>query len=355
MSVKFYLLCLAVLVSACVPSPQLPQSRAPVFIPARPVPRPIIKQDRSTPPQLLFASLKAVVQGFDGQIGVAVMRVGDGWLFSYRADQFAPQQSVSKLWVALSVFDAIDSGRLSLATPVTITRSDLTLFHQPVAQLVGPQGYQTNVSELLLRAMTQSDNTANDSLLRSVGGPEAVRAVLIKKGLSEIRFGDGERTLQSKTAGLKWRQDYSIGNSFYLVRDKLPFEIRQKALADYLENLPDGATPQGIVRALDRLKRGLLLSANSTRLLLSLMNEAKTGKQRIAGGVPQGWSYGHKTGTGQELRGLSTGYNDVGIMTAPDGTSYAVAVMIASTRRPIPERQAVMQGISATIAAQQRQ
>ncbi|NJO13648.1 MAG: serine hydrolase [Gammaproteobacteria bacterium] len=118
--------------------------------------------------------------------------------------------------------------------------------------------------------------------------------------------------------------------------------------------LPDGAQPQAIVSALAKLKRGALLSANSTRVLLSLMNEAKTGKQRIAGGVPEGWRYGHKTGTGQDFAGTSTGYNDVGIMTAPDGTSYAVAVMIARTRQPVPVRQQMMQAISRTIAAQHR-
>jgi beta-lactamase class A len=44
----------------------------------------------------------------------------------------------------------------------------------------------------------------------------------------------------------------------------------------------------------------------------------KTGRQRIKGGVPVGWSYAHKTGTGQELYPRSTGFNDVGIRAAPD-------------------------------------
>lgn len=80
-----------------------------------------------------------------------------------------------------------------------------------------------------------------------------------------------------------------------------------------------------------------MLSPASTAYLLEVMHEAKTGRQRIKGGVPVGWSYAHKTGTGQELYPRSTGFNDVGIMTAPDGTSYAVAVMIASSDpRPDP-------------------
>lgn len=38
-------------------------------------------------------------------------------------------------------------------------------------------------------------------------------------------------------------------------------------------------------------------------------------------------------------------------MTAPDGTSYAVVVMIADTRQPVPVRMELMQGISATVGA----
>jgi beta-lactamase class A len=80
------------------------------------------------------------------------------------------------------------------------------------------------------------------------------------------------------------------------------------------------------------------------------MGEAKTGPQRVKGGVPAGWTYVHKTGTGQDLGGRSTGYNDVGIMTAPDGTSYAITVMIGSTTQPIPVRWALMQQVARAVA-----
>ena len=347
-------LILACLASACV-SPDKPATRAPVFIPApKPRPLPPVSDNRSAAPPAMLQSLRAISASFDGVLGVAVSRTDGAVIFSYRADLFFPQQSVSKLWVALAIFDAIDSGRITLDQKVTITRADLTLFHQPIAALVGEAGYETNVSELLLRAMTQSDNTANDSLLRTVGGPEVVRRMLDRKGITGVRFGNGERALQSGTAGLTWQQSYSRGNAFYTARAGLPDSVRHEALDRYLTTLPDGAQPQAIVRALGRLQSGDLLSPGSTRLLLSLMNEAKTGKLRVAGGVPAGWRYGHKTGTGQEFAGLSTGYNDVGIMSAPDGTSYAIAVMIATTRRPIAERQVMMQGISAAIAANHR-
>ena len=39
-------------------------------------------------------------------------------------------------------------------------------------------------------------------------------------------------------------------------------------------------------------------------------------------------------------------------MTAPDGRIYAVAVFIARTRAPIPERQAMMQQVTRAIINQ---
>ena len=75
---------------------------------------------------------------------------------------------------------------------------------------------------------------------------------------------------------------------------------------------------------------------------------------RLRGAVPPGWSFGHKTGTGQDLAGRTAGYNDVGILTAPDGKAYSIAVMIGDTPRPIKERQELMQGVVAAVVAQHR-
>ncbi len=81
------------------------------------------------------------------------------------------------------------------------------------------------------------------------------------------------------------------------------------------------------------------------------MGEAHTGPNRVKAGVPVGWQYAHKTGTGQELGARQVGYNDVGIMTAPDGSSYAVAIMIGDTRLPIPKRWELMQSVARAVAA----
>jgi beta-lactamase class A len=77
--------------------------------------------------------------------------------------------------------------------------------------------------------------------------------------------------------------------------------------------------------------------------MLATMSQTRTGAQRLKGGVPAGWRIAHKTGTGQVLGSVQTGYNDIGIVTAPDGTAYSVAVMIRRTSAPLPERMRLMQ------------
>lgn len=292
--------------------------------------------------------------GFGGQVGIAVRDVHSGWVVEFNGETPMPQQSVSKLWVASTLLDQVDRGRISLSDTTLIRPEDLTLFHQPLRQLVGRDGYRTTLSSLLERAMTQSDNTANDTLLRTVGGPEAIRDFFARKQITGIRFGPGERLLQSGTAGLSWKQEYSIGNAFYTARANLPMNVRQAALDRYLADPVDGATAVGMVDALAKLKRGELLSSRSTDYLITTMRASRTGPLRLRGGVAPGWLFGHKTGTGQDLAGRSTGYNDVGLLTAPDGRTYAVAVLIGATRRPIIERMQLMQSVSrAVIAAHQ--
>ena len=92
------------------------------------------------PPQALAANVAALGANFQGKLGIAVSSVDRGWTVQSNGDTRLPQQSVSKLWVAMTVLDFRDAGRLRLEDPVTIRREDLTLFHQPVAALVKGDG-----------------------------------------------------------------------------------------------------------------------------------------------------------------------------------------------------------------------
>lgn len=304
------------------------------------------------PPPALEATLHNLWRDFPGRTGIAVQRIDGDWNVSRRGDEAFPQQSVSKLWVALTLLSQVDAGRLNLSDRITIGPEDLTLFHQPLATRVAREGrYEASLGELLEQAITGSDNSANDALLRRVGGPDAVNGFIERSRLGRIRFGPGERLLQSRTAGLEWQQHYSVGRSFQVAREAVPLSVRRAAMERYLANPEDGAAPLAITDALARLARGDLLSPASTRLMLDTLSRTSSGPQRLRAGVPAGWRVAHKTGTGQELEGRATGYNDIAILTAPDGTRYAVAVMLAHTTASVPQRMAVMQAVSRAVAS----
>ena len=303
-------------------------------------------------PPMLAANVTQLVRGFTGKVGVAVRSVDDGWLIDAGGSQRLPQQSVSKLWVAMTVLSARDAGKLRLDDPITLTRDDITLFHQPIAGLIrGDTGYRTTVGELLQRALTMSDNTANDRLMRLVGGPNAVRGFIARKGLGAIGFGPGERMLQAGTAGLTWQPSYAVNNGFLNARSRLSPAVRAAALDAYVANPPDGAAPIAIADSLARLARGELLSETSTRILLDTMGASVTGRARLRAALPAGWTIQHKTGTGQDLGARNAGFNDVGLLTAPDGRRYAIAVMVGDTIRPIRERQQLIQSVAAAVAS----
>lgn len=348
----------ASLLAACASTPPPVIPPAPVVVkpvempkPLPPAPRPMPAPVAKTVPAELEAQIQDLWRTFPGRTGIAVLSVDDGWSIEERGQEYFPQQSVSKLWVAMTVLDQVDSGKLRLDQLVHIGRDDLTLFHQPIrARVLANGSVDETVLSLLEQSVTTSDCTANDSLLRTVGGPEAVRAFIARKGLGAIRFGDGERKLQSKIAGLEWKQEYSIANNFEVARAKLPLDLRRAALNRYLSDPYDGASPMAVVNALARLSKIELLSPESTRLLLSLLERTSSGPNRLKAGVPADWRFGHKTGTGQELGGQATGYNDIGIMIAPDGRRYALAVLIGDTTAGIPARMAMMQGVSRAVA-----
>ncbi len=296
-------------------------------------------------PKGLAGRLQALGSRFDGEVGIAVQSITDGRTVHFNGERPFPQQSVSKLWVAATVLDKVDAGEISLNESITLTAADLTIFHQPIRKRIGNGATRATVSELLFLAMTQSDNTANDVLFRRVGGKAGVERFLLNKGISGIAMSSGEKDLQMQIAGMQWDPRFSYGRTFWYVRETVPFEERARAIAAYVDNPADGAAPIGIAQALSRLHKRELLSAQSTAYLIDLMNQSKTGPDRLRGGLSPGWSIAHKTGTGQVLKLLATAYNDVGILTSPQGRSYAVIVMIGSTNRPVPERQALMHGV----------
>ncbi len=127
------------LLVACVPASNPPRPVATVrLVPVPVAPRPVAPISREDARLRLAASIMALGGGFDGSVGISVRGLSDGWSSGYAAGLPRPQQSVSKLWVAMTVLDAVDRGAMSLNDSILILPSGLTLFHRRSATWSAP-------------------------------------------------------------------------------------------------------------------------------------------------------------------------------------------------------------------------
>ena len=291
---------------------------------------------------------------FPGRAGIAIYTPFSDDIIGRRQTERFPQQSVSKMWVALTILEQEAAGKLSLDKKIRVTRDDIVVFSQPIKQYLSSQdSFEMPVRELLAHAINASDNLANSVLIRVAGGPQAINQMLDRRKVQSIRFGPGEVLLQSAIAGLEWRPEYRKGNGFKEQRSRIPMEKRRAALEKYLASPLDGAAPGTIVLVLKRF--GERAADDPGAKLLKLMAGTYTGRSRLRSGLAPGWSLAHKTGTGQVLGSISTALNDVGVMKAPDGCRYQVAVMIAETRAGREVTNGLMQNVARAVVRHHRE
>ena len=146
--------------------------------------------------------------------------------------------------------------------------------------MLGKGGYTTTLGDLLFTAITNSDNTANDKLMRSVGGPKAVRNMIAAKNSARSASTTASGRSSRRIAGLIWSQRYSIGNAFYKARDALPSSVRKAAFDRYVADPYDGATPHRSLGHRPAEARRVAVAGLDPRLL-SIMRNTKTGAMRV--------------------------------------------------------------------------
>ncbi len=300
----------------------------------------------------LEKDLKALTKDFRGRVGVCVQS-DRGAACVHPNDRYA-MQSVVKLLVGFAVMDAVDTKGWKLDTQVDIQRKDLSLYVQPLEKLVGPSGYKTTIGDLVRRAIIDSDSAATDILIARLGGPAAVQGVLKTKHVDGIRIDRDERHLQTEIVGLTWRSEFVEPP----VLDKAIAEVKEAtrslAFAAYKIDARDTSTPRGMSEFLAKLSAGKLLSASSTQFLMQAMKECKTFPTRLKAGVPERWEISHKTGTSGTWKGETAATNDVGVLTAPDGTRIAISAFVADSFSSDEVRDQLIAKISALAAARYR-
>ncbi len=284
------------------------------------------------------------------EIGVGILDLNTGETWFRNGKQQFPMQSVYKLPIAIAILKRVDENKISLDQPITITKENFAPGNSPIVKEINGNRDQFTVRDLLTRAMSVSDNTASDALLRSIGGPSKVNEILVKLKIHNIRIDRFERQIQPDSVGLKNPlPEWSDAKTYKAVIEQTPTSVKQIGLKKYLSDPRDTATPEGLVDLLAKLQKKKLLSPDSTALLLQIMTNSKSGQKRLKAGLPKNWSVAHKTGTGEEVLGVGTATNDVGIISSPNGKQIAIAVFIKGSKAPLEEREKLMANIAATV------
>jgi beta-lactamase class A len=291
--------------------------------------------------------------GFPGRVGVCAT---DGLKQAcVNPNQHFALQSVMKLLVAMAVLDAVDTRGWRLNADVILHKNDLSLYVQPLANIVNRQGsFRTTIGDVVRRAVVDSDSAATDFLVRRLGGAEAVQSFLDRKGIHDVRFDRDERHLQTEIAGIEWRTEFVDASVLDRAISQVPERVRNAANRRYQTDIRDTATPLGMARMLYALDSGKLLSPSSTEFLLDVMRQTITFPDRLKAGTAAGWTILHKTGTSGTWKGLTVATNDVGILKAPDGGSIAIAVFVADSPAPDADRAALIANMARRTTARWR-
>ncbi|MET9651000.1 class A beta-lactamase [Streptomyces sp. NPDC006460] len=250
----------------------------------------------AAPAAELAAELRRLESARGVRIGAYAYDPASGRTLSYRADESFPVLSTFKAFVAAAVLD-----RARRVSPGLLERTVHWTARDEVSGSATTQGRGTagmTVAELCHAAVTRSDNTAGNLLLKEIGGPS---------GLTRYH-----RTLGDPATRLdRWEPE---------LNDWHPGERR------------DTTTPAAAGRALERVALDPALVPDDRARLNDWLRATVTGSERIRAGMPEGWVVGDKTGTS----GAYGGAHDIAVVRPGSGSPVVLAILTRRTTAAAP-------------------
>src|SRR5690349_1449936 len=134
-----------------------------------------------------------------GRIGVYALDVLTHHDFAYRADEAFAMCSTFKWLLVAQLLDAVDRKQLRLDAAMRIHQSDI-LEYAPVVSTQLKRGSITLI-ELAEAAITLSDNSAANLLMRELGGPVALTSFIRNLGDGTTRLDRIEPELNENARG----------------------------------------------------------------------------------------------------------------------------------------------------------
>ena len=304
----------------------------------------------ATQPADLGDELRKIAASAPGTLGVRVIHVESGDGAAVNAADWFPMMSVYKLPIAIHALRQAERGKLNLAASVRLTAEDRRPGFSPLARQIAERGpLELTVRELISSVTRTSDNTASDALLRTAGGPQAVRATLNELGVRGVDVSRYELEFAAHYHGVccvDRMRPFSL-EQFARAVARVPPAARRNAANAFVTDRRDSAQPDGLADLLARLARGGLLNAANTRWLLDEMAEMHTRDTRLRAGLPAGIRASLRPGTSGEMEGVRAAHNDNAIVALPDGRGHLViAAFLKRTRGTDAERDATLADVA---------
>ena len=245
-----------------------------------------------------------------GRVGLSVLDTGNGKTLSWRGGERFAMCSSFKWVLAASVLSRADQGQLRLNDAISYTSAQL-LAHSPVTGAHVKEGHM-RIEDLCAAAVEESDNGAANLLLARIGGPKSVTAYARSVGDNVTRLDRNEPSLN----------------------DNLPGDPR------------DTTTPGAMVGTMKTVLLGDALQPKSRAKLLDWLRKCDTGAHRLRAGLPQSWSEGDKTGTGE--RGAAV---DNAIVWPPHRAPILAAAYVSDSTKPTEQLEAALAELGRLIGA----
>ncbi|MBW8481116.1 class A beta-lactamase [Actinomadura sp. PM05-2] len=274
--------------------------------PARPVAdRAAVERTPAAPPVNVRKEIHALETSRKTRIGAFAVDTGTGRTAGYHDGERFPSLSTFKAIACAAVLAKARRTDPGLPARVVHWTDTEEVDNSPVTKGHGTAGM--TVADLCEAAITQSDNTAGNMILRQIGGPA---------GLTRYyrSLGDPLSRLD------RWETDLNIWR---------PGEHR------------DTTTAAAMGRDLRATATGGALTAPDRATLTGWMRATITGGARIKSALPPGWTAGNKTGTGSTY-GTA---NDIAVAWPPTGAPVVIAVF---SRRTDPAGTADEEAIAGT-------
>jgi beta-lactamase class A len=236
--------------------------------------------------------LRALEASFKGRIGAYALDTATGKTVTYRSGERFPLLSTFKASAAAAVLHKARTSDPGLMDRVIHWKQSEVKANSPVTEKHVKDGL--SVARLCEAAITQSDNTAGNMLLKQIGGPAGLTRYF--------------RTLKDPVSRLdRWETE---------LNEWTPKEKR------------DTTTPAAMGRNLRGLATGAALNAKDRARLNGWLRANKTGDERIRAGLPTTWTIGDKTGT-------TTSYgaaNDIAVVWPGKGTAPLIMTIYTNRR-----------------------